>query len=128
MLHDHHWTVTQANALRGWVAGRVQRLRTARDHLAGSPRYAELLEAAEPTGGGWPGREDATAMLELVLGFEALGRLDVVVRDLDRGLVDFPALRDGHEVYLCWLVDEPEVAYWHPIETGFPGRRPLDSG
>ena len=60
-----------------------------------------------------------------MLGLQAFERLEIVVRDLDRGLIDFPTLRDGEEVYLCWLLDEPEVAHWHAIEAGFPGRRPL---
>jgi hypothetical protein len=49
----------------------------------------------------------------------------IVLRDLDRGLVDFPAIRDGEEVYLCWLVDEPEIEHWHELDAGFAGRRRL---
>ena len=64
--------------------------------------------------------------VEIAMGFETLEKLDLVVRDLDRGLVDFPALIDGREVYLCWLLDEPAVGHWHGIEAGFAGRRPLD--
>jgi hypothetical protein len=51
--------------------------------------------------------------------------LGLLVKDLDRGLVDFPALRGGEEVLLCWQVGEDEVAYWHGLEDGFAGRRPL---
>jgi hypothetical protein len=47
------------------------------------------------------------------------------VKDLDRGLVDFPALHRGEEVLLCWQVGEGEVAYWHGLEEGFAGRKPL---
>ena len=54
--------------------------------------------------------------------------LGVLVKDLDRGLVDFPALRDGEEVLLCWQVGEGEIAYWHGLEEGFAGRKPLDPG
>jgi hypothetical protein len=49
----------------------------------------------------------------------------VQVKDLDRGLVDFPALHDGEEVLLCWQVGEDEVAYWHGVDEGFAGRKPL---
>jgi len=49
-----------------------------------------------------------------------------IVKDLDEGLVDFPALRDGEEVLLCWRLGEERVAYWHGLDTGFAGRRPLD--
>jgi hypothetical protein len=61
--------------------------------------------------------------------------LDAVVREIEAsgahlkdirlGLVDFPAERDGEVVYLCWQFGEPEVAFWHRLEEGFGGRRPL---
>jgi hypothetical protein len=61
----------------------------------------------------------ARALAEL----EALG---VVVKDAARGLVDFPSLRDGEVVELCWLDGEEAVSHWHPVGEGFAGRRPLD--
>src|SRR5687768_17192511 len=103
MFHERHWTAAQANAMRSWVARHVERLRAARDRLVASEGYATALEHAAQVGGGTPGPEDARAALELVLVAQAFDRLDIVVRDLDRGLIDFPALRDGEEVYLCWL-------------------------
>jgi len=57
---------------------------------------------------------------------EQLQRLGVLVKDLDRGLVDFPSLRDGEEVLLCWQVGEGEIAHWHGVDEGFAGRKPLD--
>jgi hypothetical protein len=56
---------------------------------------------------------------------EQLERLGVLVKDLDTGLVDFPALHEGEEVLLCWQVGEDEVAYWHGADEGFAGRKPL---
>lgn len=56
---------------------------------------------------------------------DRLQQLGVVVKDLDRGLVDFPALRRGEEVLLCWQVGEDEVAFWHGVDEGFAGRKPL---
>jgi hypothetical protein len=58
---------------------------------------------------------------------ERLQRLGVLVKDLDRGLVDFPSLRDGEEVLLCWQVGEEEITHWHGVAEGFAGRKPLDS-
>ena len=57
---------------------------------------------------------------------ETLEESGIVLRDIDRGLVDFPALSDGREIYLCWELGEDEVAYWHELEAGFGGRQPLD--
>ena len=56
---------------------------------------------------------------------EAIKKLGVLVKDLDRGLLDFPARRGAEDVLLCWQVGEDEVAYWHGLEEGFAGRRPL---
>jgi hypothetical protein len=54
-----------------------------------------------------------------------LAELGVELKDPFSGLVDFPAWRDGHEVYLCWKLGEPEVAFWHELEAGFAGRQKL---
>jgi hypothetical protein len=126
MLHTRHWTPEQANELLPIVGAIVRRLRAARRRLAADGFDGEFSLHAEASGGAWPGRERATAAVEVALCFEQLERLDIVVRDLERGLIDFPALRDGHEVYLCWLLDEPAVGHWHGIEAGFAGRQPLE--
>jgi len=49
-----------------------------------------------------------------------------IVKDVDEGLVDFPALRHGEEILLCWRLGEDEVAHWHDLEEGFAGRKQLD--
>lgn len=125
MLHERHWTPEQANGLLPLVGSTVRRLREARRRLAARGHDAALAQDAEDTGGAWPGREHAEEAVALALGLERLERLDIVVRDLERGLVDFPSLIEGREVYLCWLLDEPAVGHYHAIEAGFAGRRPL---
>ena len=56
----------------------------------------------------------------------AIHERGAIVKSLDDGLVDFPALRDGEEILLCWRLGEDEVAFWHPLEEGFAGRKPID--
>jgi hypothetical protein len=69
-------------------------------------------------------RESSAAKLKQMLdNFEEIG---CVVKDLEIGLVDFPALYRGREVYLCWRLGEPDIGFWHPVEEGFAGRRPID--
>jgi hypothetical protein len=125
MLHHRHYTVDEANAKLELVGRIVRRLRDARHRLAAEGFNAEFVSLAELSGGAYPSREHAAAALEVALGFNQLEELDVVVRDLERGLIDFPSMINGAEVYLCWLLDEPEVVYWHAPESGFGGRRPL---
>lgn len=56
---------------------------------------------------------------------DELTKLGVELKGPDSGLCDFPALKDGREVYLCWRLGEPEVQHWHEVNTGFSGRQPL---
>ena len=51
---------------------------------------------------------------------------DIQIKDLERGLIDFPAIIDGKEVFLCWEKTEPDIAFYHDLETGFAGRQPLE--
>ncbi len=71
-------------------------------------------------------RESLSAERQIARLARALGELGVILKDLDTGLVDFLALRDGRPVYLCWRLGEPRIAWWHEIEAGFAGRMPLD--
>lgn len=57
---------------------------------------------------------------------ERIEEMGVLVKDLDTGLVDFPTLFRGEEVYLCWRMDEDDIDYWHGVNEGFKGRRPID--
>src|ERR671918_580582 len=54
-----------------------------------------------------------------------IDRLGITLRDIERGLIDFPALTSGRQVWLCWQLGEESVAFWHELETGFGSRRPL---
>jgi hypothetical protein len=126
MLHERHYTIEQANAARPWVAERLRRIRDARAELDAPPSRAALAALDSSSGGGHPGREVAAAAVTVAAAVTELDAMDVVVRDLARGLVDFPSLRDGEEVYLCWLADdEAVVAHWHEPDAGFAGRRPV---
>lgn len=126
MLHQRHYTPDQANALLPDVRATVRRLQHAKRVLQDEGFDTGFATLADIIGGAFPGRERAQAAVAATLGFEHLEALDLLVRDLEAGLIDFPALRDGREVYLCWQLDEPEVSHWHTSETGFPGRLPLD--
>jgi hypothetical protein len=123
--HERHYTLDEANAALAWVADRLRRLRDARARLSDSEARQALAEAAPTDGGGAPGRVVSEGFLALRTVLLELRQAEVVLRDLDRGLVDFPALRDGREVYLCWEEGEDEIGFWHEPEAGFAGRRPL---
>jgi hypothetical protein len=126
LIHDRHFTRDEANALLPQVEPLLRKLRDARDRLTDAEAHELLSDAAPTNGGGEPGRVVGDAFLEvrdLLAGIQELG---IVIRDIDRGLIDFPAIIDDSEVYLCWQLDEPEIEYWHDLESGFGGRQPLD--
>jgi hypothetical protein len=125
VMHDRHYSVEQANAAIAWVRDRVEKMRAAREQLGDDEARAALSDAAPTNGGGAPGMVISEAFLDLRGALIELQEMDVVLRDLERGLLDFPALRDGREVYLCLEDGEDEIGYWHDLEAGYGGREPL---
>jgi hypothetical protein len=128
MEHGRHYSLDEASELLPWVAERLTRMRSARDRLGDAEARAALTSAGQGNGGGRPGKVVSEAFLELRETMLELHEREIVLRDLDRGLVDFPALRGGEEVYLCWEEGEPEIGFWHEPGAGFAGRRPLADG
>jgi hypothetical protein len=128
VIHARHYTLEEASELLPRVAGIIERMRTARNQLGDREARDALSEAGPTNGGGTPGRTVSQGFLELRDSMIELRELEVVLRDLDRGLLDFPSLRDGREVYLCWQEGEDGIAFWHEPDAGFGGRRPLDDG
>jgi hypothetical protein len=128
-----HFTPEEANELLAEVRPLAEELVARRRSLAvTTARQARLTARIAGNGGDFDPQEpreleealerEATAIGGCV---ERLERLGVLVKDLDRGLVDFPALRRGEEVLLCWQAGEDEVAHWHGLEEGFAGRKPF---
>ncbi len=69
-------------------------------------------------------RDRAAAALRTVI--EEVQEFGCVVKDLDTGLIDFPTFYQGQEVYLCWKLGESAIAFWHGVDEGFAGRKPID--
>ncbi len=70
-------------------------------------------------------REAAAAALKQTI--EKIQEFGCLVKDLDIGLIDFPTLFQGEEVYLCWKLGEVGIRFWHGIHEGFRGRKPIDA-
>jgi hypothetical protein len=132
-MAGRHFTPEEANELLSEVRPIAEELVARRRAFAvTTARRARLASRIAGNGGDFDPQEPRALEEQLVQEGEAvarcverLDRLGVLVKDLDRGLVDFPALRAGKEVLLCWQVGEDEVAYWHGLEEGFAGRKPL---
>ena len=132
-MADRYFTADEANELLVQVRPLVEQMVAHRRSLAlATVRHARIAATIATNGGGVRPHEvdrlqatlDAEAA-EVVRCVKALQALGVLVKDLDDGLVDFPALRGDEEVLLCWRLGEEEVAFWHSLEDGFAGRKPL---
>jgi len=122
------FTIQEANALLPDVRIILSRIQRAHRKLSRYRSEAKKAsEAAEQGGGGIAdGVAYASILTELTLQLAELEGLGVQLKDFERGLVDFPSLRDGKIVLLCWQLGEgDELEWWHDMDTGFAGRTPL---
>jgi len=117
------YTVEEANALLPELRDRLERIREARQRLIRSSERIAGKVASD--GGGVEGTDWFHAQLELRDEIVWLSERDIALRDPETGLIDFPGERDGELVWLCWRLGEDRVAWWHAIDTGFVGRKPL---
>jgi hypothetical protein len=113
------------------VAERLVALRTRMHELVGE--QGKLVTAIGGNGGGYAANDLNAAQAELeqladraAACIAELDSIGVVLKDPDVGILDFPALRDGEEIELCWQVGEPAVEQWHEIGAGYAGRKPID--
>jgi hypothetical protein len=128
-----HFTPEEANAELEHVRPLVERLVSTRaEHTAALERQETLEQKIRGNGGGIPPADLAEATAEVDAIARRLARIvdeindhGAEVKDLDTGLIDFPALRRGETVLLCWQLGEDEIAFWHRVDDGFAGRRPL---
>ena len=128
-----HFTPDEANAALEHVRPLVEQLVATRgEHVAALERQEELERKIRGNGGGIPPAELASATAEvdgiarrLAHVVDEITSHGAEVKDLDIGLVDFPALHHDETVLLCWQLGEDEIAWWHRVDDGFAGRRPL---
>jgi len=122
------FTVGEANELIPFLSGKLRELR-------GVHKKAEVWSTDVPSqqdimvqGGMAVDPHYVTLLTRFQNLVEEICSEGCYLKDLETGLVDFPTLWEGREVYLCWQLGESEVGHWHEIEAGYAGRRSLDTG
>jgi len=126
-MPQRYFTLQEANEtldlIRPWM-DEVQAIR--QKVLKNQPEAWPAIQKSAGNGGN-------RALSNMVQDFEKFDALihriqatDVLIKDINLGLLDFPALKDGREVYLCWQYGEEEIAFWHEVEAGFAGRQSID--
>ena len=122
---EKHYTRDEAQALlpqlREWLT-ELNRLRAEVERY--DKRLGGLNAAGQDIGG-----ETVNSWIRGLAGMQAIlaefQHRQILIKDLSRGLVDFPAIIGGREVFLCWELDEEKVEFWHDLETGYSGRERL---
>lgn len=122
-MSKKQFTGEEANGLLATVVPMLEILREA--HAKMDALQERVTDSVPTNGGGRAHREFTEASARAAAIVQKLDEMGIVVRDPATGLIDFPSERDGAEVYLCWRLGEPFVAWWHPTDSGFAGRQPL---
>lgn len=132
-MADIHFTVAEAESAIPWMQRAVESMRDASaDAQEAQSQLSALMDSIQSNGRESHGEEweaqqaaieESAKTVRAVL--EEFSDRGIILRDVQRGLVDFPAMREDREVYLCWLYGETRIEYWHEVDTGFDGRQPL---
>ena len=130
---ERNFSPDEANAALAELRPLVGEIVAAKRALDEAQERAEEMSARiSGNGGGLPPAQlaevqDLVSRSATVLAraLERVQSLGVIVKDIDTGLIDFPSVRDGEDVLLCWQLGEDEVAFWHRYEDGYAGRRPI---
>ena len=125
---SRYFTLQEANQALTVIRPLMDAIQNIRQEiLARKPEVWPVVERAAGNGG-------SQAASKMVTEFERLDALvhqvqdtGALFKDINLGLLDFPALKDGREVYLCWKYGEQDIAFWHEIEAGYAGRQAIDS-
>jgi hypothetical protein len=120
---EHEYTPEEANHLLPVLSESLREIKQARETILAGAEH--ISRSALLDGGGQVSQDYWDALQAMRKRLEGLAEQGIVLRDADSGLIDFPARREGRDVFLCWRLGEERVEYWHPPETGFSGRRPL---
>ena len=132
-MADRYFSLEEAQAMVPWLAETFAGLAPLRESIGELYKETSELQDRLRTNGGSAvdekldrSREALKEQMETIEGrIREVRERGILVKSVDLGLVDFPHLLDGREVYLCWQEGETEIATWHEVEAGFAGRQPL---
>jgi len=123
---EKHFSVEEANDLLPELRRLLAGVREVRHSLVVEWERAQpVLKAAGSNGGGKEASGYVGDLTRLNALLQDLNGRGVIIKDFDRGLVDFPHWREGREVFLCWELAEDHVRFWHDLESGYAGREPI---
>lgn len=123
---SRYFTVEEANTTLESLKPLFDEIMRLRDEiLAKQPETLPVLEKSGGNGGNRPAGQVALAFEKIEQLVGRINATGAILKDINTGLLDFPALREGREVYLCWQYGETEIEFWHDIDAGFAGRQAI---
>ena len=123
-IKNKYFSVEEANAFIPKLLIDIPRIQDLMKRLLNDfPDVRKAREKAQQNGGSLQGADYINCVLMINSLTEELESKGCVLKGIEHGLIDFPSLRDGKEVYLCWKNPEPRIEYWHDIQSGFAGRQ-----
>ena len=126
-MEPHYFTVDEANSALEIIRPLLQEILGIRDEiLAKQPEVWPAIERSAGNGGNATLSRIADDFSRLDALVHKVLDTGVQVKDINIGLLDFPALRNGEEVLLCWKYGEDKIGFWHDKEAGYAGRRPIE--
>jgi hypothetical protein len=127
LSEDRIFSLAEAEALLPTLRSLLGEIGTAWDHVRElNPEVQKARDASAFDGFSKAGVEYVESVSHLIFLIHQIKELGVLLKDAEKGLCDFPYIRRGKVVYLCWQLGEDRIEYWHDIESGFAGREPLD--
>lgn len=124
-VFSKHYTLKEARALlpqiRGWLES-ISELRVRHAQL--DQRVSSMADSGNDLGGDTV-NQWVKSLSELKAVLHEFESREIQIKDLNRGLVDFPAIRDGREIFLCWEKGDADIEHWHDLDSGYAGRELL---
>ena len=124
--YTKHYTRDEARALLPQIRTWLAQLTQDRQQLKQAEQHMSVPLAKGQDLGGLLVNRWATTLAEIKDLIQEFQTREIEIKDLDRGLIDFPAFIGGKEVFLCWEKDEEDIEYWHDLTSGYAGRERLD--
>ena len=123
-LSEKHFTLEEARSELPWLKRQFARIRELVVELQGAHMEMTRIHKLVRGNGHGSGHPQFGPQIGEIQGIvQAIADKGIEIKDLKRGLIDFPAWRGKEEIYLCWVADEEDITFWHTLEGGFSGRR-----
>jgi hypothetical protein len=121
-----HYTIDEAQALLPCIRKWLEEIAQIKERSTKLDTRLTSLGSAGDDVGGETVNESLKLRADLQTTLQEFNDREIQIKDFERGLIDFPALRNGREILLCWEKDEENIQFWHDLDSGYPGRERLE--